>query len=86
MSALLEESEKKGVKLAKEVDKLNSKLQDSEVRKISLYCQNKFKASGNLIKNHCESYKGTILLFKIQTPGCYQLFIIYTMKSRRPLE
>lgn len=32
MSSLLEESEKKGMKLAKEVDKLNSKLQDSEVR------------------------------------------------------
>lgn len=31
MSSLLEESEKKGVKLAKEVDKLNSKLQDLEV-------------------------------------------------------
>lgn len=31
MSALLEESEKKGVKLAKEVDKLSSKLQDLEV-------------------------------------------------------
>ena len=32
VSALLEESEKKGVKMAKEVDKLNSKLQDLEVQ------------------------------------------------------
>lgn len=32
MSSLLEESEKSGVKLTKEVDKLNSKLQDLEVR------------------------------------------------------
>lgn len=31
VSALLEEAEKKGVKLAKDVDNLNSKLQDSEV-------------------------------------------------------
>lgn len=31
VSALLEESEKKGMKLAKEVDKLSSKLQDLEV-------------------------------------------------------
>lgn len=34
MSVLLEESEKKGVKLAKEVDKLNSKVQDLEVQKL----------------------------------------------------
>lgn len=33
VSTLLEEAEKKGVKLAKEVENLNSKLQDSEVRK-----------------------------------------------------
>lgn len=32
MSSLLEESEKTGAKLAKEVDKLSSKLQDLEVR------------------------------------------------------
>lgn len=32
VSGLLEESETKGVKLAKEVDKLSSKLQDLEVR------------------------------------------------------
>lgn len=32
VSALLEEAEKKSVKLAKEVDNLNSKLQDSEVK------------------------------------------------------
>lgn len=32
VSGLLEESETKGVKLAKEVDKLGSKLQDLEVR------------------------------------------------------
>lgn len=31
VSALLEESEKKSMKLAKEVDKLSSKLQDLEV-------------------------------------------------------
>lgn len=33
VSTLLEEAEKKGVKLTKEVENLNSKLQDSEVRK-----------------------------------------------------
>lgn len=32
---MLEEAEKKGVKLAKEVDTLNSKLQDSEVGKMT---------------------------------------------------
>lgn len=31
VSVLLEEAEKKGVKLTKEVENLNSKLQDSEV-------------------------------------------------------
>lgn len=52
VTALLEESEKKGVKLVKEVDKLNSKLQDLEV-------QEKNKSRGKhdqiSVKSNCNS-------------------------------
>lgn len=47
MSSLLEESEKSGVKLTKEVDKLNSKLQDLEVR------MNLPQGLGLKVKGHC---------------------------------